>query len=188
MGKVLNGTAQAWSDDLLLRLRLLDVPGPRIGEVLAEVQSHLADTGEDPREAFGTPREYADQVAAALGIAPGGTWAVLRRGLTWRDLLLAAVTGVAGFAFADGLWSFAAGDSALLGLPAWAVATVAALALAACAARFVVAARRDPGGDRVLDPRTGTDMAPFTRRQVAVLALVPVLALTAAVVGGALSR
>ncbi|MGY1837325.1 hypothetical protein ACI79P_19730 [Blastococcus sp. SYSU DS0510] len=46
MGKLLNGTEQAWCDDLLLRLRLRDVPGTRIGEVLAEVQSHVAETGE----------------------------------------------------------------------------------------------------------------------------------------------
>jgi acyl-CoA synthetase (NDP forming) len=63
----LTGTDRAWCDDLLLALRLRDVPGTRIGEVIAEVQSHVAETGEDPRQAFGTPKEYAAEVAGALG-------------------------------------------------------------------------------------------------------------------------
>ena len=82
MGRVLNSTDQAWCDDLLLRLRMRDVPGARIGEVLAEVQSHVAETGEHPREAFGAPKEYADQVADALG-APRPGWRAAVRGLTW---------------------------------------------------------------------------------------------------------
>lgn len=44
---------------LMLALRLRDVPGDRIGEILAEVESHVSDTGENPTEAFGPPREYA---------------------------------------------------------------------------------------------------------------------------------
>ncbi|MCF6743382.1 hypothetical protein E9529_03670 [Blastococcus sp. KM273128] len=188
MGKVLNSTEQAWCDDLLLRLRLRDVPGTRIGEVLAEVESHVAETGEHPREAFGPPREYADQVADALGIRPVGTWAWVRGSLGVRDLLVAVLTGLGGFATAEGLWSLAAGDRSLFGLPAWAVAAAGALVLAACTARFVLAARRGDDADPVLDPRTGADMVPFTRKQVALLAGLPVLLLAMTVVGGLLSR
>lgn len=57
----------AYRDKLLTALRLREVPGERIGEVLAEVEAHVAETGEDPREAFGTPREYAEQVRRATG-------------------------------------------------------------------------------------------------------------------------
>ncbi|TYP81332.1 HAAS signaling domain-containing protein [Blastococcus xanthinilyticus] len=188
MGKVLNSSEQAWSDALLLQLRMLDVPGTRIGEVLAEVQSHVAETGEHPREAFGSPREYADQVAAALGIRPAGTWARIRGTLRGSDLLLALVTGLAGFALADGLWTLAAGETSLFGLPAWAVSGVGALVLAAGTARFVLAANRGDDGDPVRDPRTGADMAPFTRTQIAVLAGLPALFLVMTVVGGLLSR
>jgi hypothetical protein len=188
MGSVLNSTDQAWCDDLLLRLRMLSVPGPRIGEVLAEVQSHVAETGEHPREAFGTPKEYAGQVAQALGVTPVRGWAVLRQGLGWRDLLLAVLTGVAGFALADGLWSLGAGEATTAGLPTWLVALGGALVLGGCTARLVVNARHDPDADPVVDPRNGADMVPFGRRQVVLLAALPALLLVAMAVGGLLSR
>lgn len=50
---------QEWSDDFVLELRLLDVPGPVIGERLAEVEAHCTDTCESPAEAFGDPTDYA---------------------------------------------------------------------------------------------------------------------------------
>ena len=188
MGNVLNSTEQAWCDDLLLRLRLREVPGPRIGEVLAEVQSHIAETGEHPQTAFGTPREYAAEVADALGIVPAGPWAALWRGLTWQDLVMAVVLGLTTFSLGDGLWSLGAGTSSLFGLPAWVVCSVGALVLAACTARFVVAARHEPAGDPVLDPRTGADMTPFGGWRLAVLAGLPVLLLAMMALGGALTR
>jgi hypothetical protein len=186
MGKVLNSTAEAWCDDLLLRLRMRDVPGARIGEVLAEVQSHVAETGEDPREAFGPPREYADTIAAALGVPPSRGWRDAGRGLTWQDLATAAVIAVAAFALSDGLWSLGAGETSLFGLPAWAMCAVAALLLGSCVARVVLASRR--AGDAVVDPRTGADMVPLSRRQVAVLAGLPILFVVAALIGGIVSR
>jgi hypothetical protein len=45
--------------ELVQALRLHDVPPERIGEIVAEVESHVADTGEDPREAFGPARDHA---------------------------------------------------------------------------------------------------------------------------------
>jgi len=52
-------TVTDYGQSLVLHLRLQEVPPDRIGEIVAEVESHVADTGEDPVEAFGTPREYA---------------------------------------------------------------------------------------------------------------------------------
>ncbi len=52
-------TIADYRQSLVLALRLQEVPADRIGEIVAEVESHVADTGEDPTEAFGTPREYA---------------------------------------------------------------------------------------------------------------------------------
>lgn len=54
---------KAYLDTLSIRLRMLDVPGTRIGEILAEVEAHVATTGEPPQEAFGPPAEYARQWA-----------------------------------------------------------------------------------------------------------------------------
>lgn len=53
-----------YCDDLLLALRMRDVPGHRIGEVLTEVRDHLASSEEDPAEAFGAPPDYADALTA----------------------------------------------------------------------------------------------------------------------------
>ena len=60
---------QSYSTRLLLALRERNVPGPQVAEALAEVESHVAETGEEPESAFGPPRQYADAVAAALSPA-----------------------------------------------------------------------------------------------------------------------
>ncbi|WP_152192789.1 hypothetical protein [Georgenia satyanarayanai] len=53
---------QQWCDDLVLELRLRDVPGPMIGDRLGEVEAHCAETGESPAEAFGDATQYARQL------------------------------------------------------------------------------------------------------------------------------
>ncbi len=55
-----------WRDAFVLRARLRDVPGPRIGEALAEVETHCAESGETPAEAFGDPVRYAQALADQL--------------------------------------------------------------------------------------------------------------------------
>ncbi|WP_262105927.1 hypothetical protein [Arthrobacter sp. Marseille-P9274] len=61
---------QVWLDQLVLELRLRNVPGATIGDAVATVRGHLADTGETPHQAFGEPADYArdlglDQAAPA---------------------------------------------------------------------------------------------------------------------------
>ncbi|MBN6754127.1 hypothetical protein JRG18_11000 [Kocuria palustris] len=56
---------RGWCDDFVLELRLRDVPGARIGDHLAEVESHCIETGTDPEDAFGDAREYAQEVGDA---------------------------------------------------------------------------------------------------------------------------
>lgn len=48
-----------WVQSFVLEQRLLDVPGTRIGDSLAVVESHVAETGESARTAFGDPVDYA---------------------------------------------------------------------------------------------------------------------------------
>ncbi|WP_084964312.1 HAAS signaling domain-containing protein [Thermoactinospora rubra] len=60
-----------YMDELTMALRVRNVDGRRVGEVLAEVESHVAETGEDPVTAFGPAREYAARVAAELDAAGG---------------------------------------------------------------------------------------------------------------------
>ncbi|GAA1793971.1 hypothetical protein GCM10009682_14750 [Luedemannella flava] len=67
-----------WRDAFVLTARMRDVPGTRIGEALAEVEAHCAESGETPTEAFGDPVEYARAIAdqaparpAGRGVGPG---------------------------------------------------------------------------------------------------------------------
>lgn len=53
---------QEWLDQLVLELRLRNVPGTIIGDAVATVRGHLADTGESPDEAFGDPADYAREL------------------------------------------------------------------------------------------------------------------------------
>lgn len=50
---------ERWTEAVLLELRLRGVPGDAIGAVLAEVDSHVAESGETAHEAFGDPAGYA---------------------------------------------------------------------------------------------------------------------------------
>lgn len=64
-------TLDKYTDDLHKALRFHEISGERMGEVLAEVEAHVTETGEDPVDAFGRPRDYARQVAAQLDPATG---------------------------------------------------------------------------------------------------------------------
>lgn len=48
-----------YTKQLVHELRRRDIPGYKIGEAVAQVKSHIADTGEDPMVAFGSPADYA---------------------------------------------------------------------------------------------------------------------------------
>ncbi|RZU62171.1 hypothetical protein [Zhihengliuella halotolerans] len=48
-----------WAGDMILELRLRGVDGTRIGDALAEVNSHCAESGERPEDTFGDPVTYA---------------------------------------------------------------------------------------------------------------------------------
>ncbi len=140
---------------LLLALRLRDLPGPRIAEVLAEVDSHAADSGEDPREAFGPPSEYADQLLASWRPGARGGWRAM---IGWRDVAIGVVALGGGWLLSDGVFATAAGGSSVLGLPGLLSAALGIALWCALAAWLLRTARRSD--DRVLDPRTGVDMAP----------------------------
>ena len=58
-----------WRDQLVLALRLRDVPGARIGEILAEVEEFCADSGVDAETAFGAPAAYAESLTTSEGRA-----------------------------------------------------------------------------------------------------------------------
>jgi hypothetical protein len=156
--------------DLLLALRLRDAPGPRIAEALAEVESHVGETGEDPHAAFGAPGAYADRLVAAWGTGGTAGW---RGWVTWSHAAIAALSLAGGWLLADGVFAVGAGERTRLGLSG-AVSVVVALALWAVLGALLLALGRGRD-DRVRDPRTGADMVPPTpgwARAVLVAALV----------------
>lgn len=63
-----------YTQALTTQLRLRKVPGDRIGQVVAEVESHVRETGEDPVEAFGQPGSYSAQFAGRRRPVGRGRW------------------------------------------------------------------------------------------------------------------
>ncbi|MCV2490146.1 hypothetical protein OF117_12305 [Geodermatophilus sp. YIM 151500] len=131
--------------DLILALRMREVPGDRIGEIVAEVESHVADTGEDPLDAFGPARDYA------AGFAGGR-----RSRWGWHELLVAVASGVGGYLVAVGLLGLVGGTPAGP-LPSWA----ALLLGVAIGVPTIGHVRRRSSVIR--DPRTGQEMLPVPR-------------------------
>jgi hypothetical protein len=90
---------------LVLALRMRDVPGERIGQVVAEVEAHVAESGEAPAEAFGSAEEYADRVSAVLDRPAGQRPRQALRGMLigWPITLAAMLVtdSVAGLAFGE---------------------------------------------------------------------------------------
>ncbi len=101
--------------ELVQALRAGNVPPERIGEIVAEVESHVADTGEDPREAFGPARQYA-----AGFRRPRSRWSAAVRP---APTLLGALCG---FLVANGVIGLV-DDEPALGMPAWIVLTAGAV-------------------------------------------------------------
>jgi hypothetical protein len=170
---------ETYRQELLVALRLRDVPGPQIAEALAEVDSHVAESGESPVEAFGPAPAYAAQLAGALDpTRPTGWRAVVRAMLTWTVPL--AMAG--GYLAADGAFALGVGEDAVLGLPA-AVSLVLGVLLLA----VVGSMTRTREQDRVVDPRSGREVSFGSARWVpAVAGGVPLLVLVLLFVAGRL--
>ena len=148
-----------YGQDLLFALRMRDVPGPLIAEVLAEVDSHVRETGEDPREAFGAPKQYAAEVSAALGDPVKPLWRVV---LSWGTAF-ALFTAVAGSKLIlDGVTALSADERGVLGVPPMAMILLGGALISAWAAQLYGIGRRPD--TKVVDPRNGEDMTPSVPR------------------------
>lgn len=176
---------QTYSNELLTALRMRDVPGPQIAEALAEVHSHVTETGEDPREAFGPPTAYADELSAALGVpAPVPFW----RGVLSLSTLGYFVAGAGGSGLlVNGVIAASVGRPGPLGLPALLAVLLGVAVLGGLAVSLAALARRRD--TQVRDPRTGADMTPPAPRWlVPLMILPPLLGLVVAVVVGMVAR
>ncbi|MDO4242206.1 MAG: hypothetical protein Q4C85_00315 [Actinomyces sp.] len=155
--------SDAYVDELILQLRLLGVPGDRVGQVLAETESHLAESGEDPIETFGPPRDYARELAAHEGVTLPR---VSRSNNVLIQLLFSmsprmwvafvaglAVVGVGAGIGLGGLLNVTMGEPVPFGLSPW----VALLIGVAVVVGWVVVMHRL--SDPIIDPRSGRRVA-----------------------------
>lgn len=85
--------------DLQMWLQLRNVPGERIGEITAEVEAHMAESGESAAEAFGPARQYAKQFGVS-GV----------RAYRARTVVTTLVAAVGGFITADAFFSLLMGQ------------------------------------------------------------------------------
>lgn len=130
-------TVTDYGQSLVLHLRLQEVPPDRIGEIVAEVESHVAETGEDPVEAFGTARDYAASLTDEHR-KPPWWW-------TTTTLVLAAA---AGWLIGQGAFAVLLGEP-YLGRSGW--LWLATGLVVGIPPAFMVARR----AREVRDPRTG---------------------------------
>lgn len=97
-------------DEYLVELRtaleLRDTDDAQTTDIVRQTRSHLIDTGEDPYDAFGHPRDYAKQYA------PHSTTA------RFWTLIIASVTLATsgGWLLADSIVTLAGGTTILWGL------------------------------------------------------------------------
>ncbi|GAA3935081.1 hypothetical protein [Microbacterium soli] len=126
-----NERASEYLDELRLSLELQDTHEDRIADVLRQVESHIADTHEDPYDSFGSPQDYAKQYAPSS--APIRFWP-----LVVASVLL-AVAG--GWFLSKGIIDLVGGRPLLWGIePLWGV-VVGALLLVAWVVVLTVAAQ-----------------------------------------------
>ena len=107
--------------DLAYALRLRNISGLRIGEILAEVEAHIADSGQSAQEAFGTPKEYARQFEPSATDPGRRQWG--RQ--AWTGALTAAIGA---WLYAAGAFAGMAGEN-LIRLPGWWACAIGAVIL-----------------------------------------------------------
>ena len=147
-----------YQQQLLLSLRLLDVPGPRIAEALAEVESHVVDTGEDAVNAFGRPDDYAARLADVLGERTNRRGARRIRSAGAR-FVISTFSAVGAVLLALGLLALGSGDQSIPGGMSAATSASLGAALLGVVA-LVVVLTAGANADPVRDPRTGVAMNP----------------------------
>lgn len=131
-------TVAKYTRELIFALRLRDVPGEVIGDAVAQVESHVADTGEDPVSAFGPAREYAKTFGEPKSPARRWPWYVLN----W------AIGFLFGCVLLIGVMAQVRGDSTYWGLPPVVLVVVGAIGLVGYLVALTLI-----WADRVKDPR-----------------------------------
>lgn len=121
-----------YSDELREVLEFRDIPGEAIEQIVREVESHVAESGEDPLIEFGSPDEYANNFAPRSRMA--GFWA----------LIVSSVVLASGGAYVliSGIFGLLSSSATLWGLPPWARIVIGALGITAFFTLVLVAGVR----------------------------------------------
>jgi hypothetical protein len=61
---------ETWAESFIVELRLIGVPGDRIGAALSEVESHCNESGQNAQQAFGDPIDYANSLQLPMDDQP----------------------------------------------------------------------------------------------------------------------
>lgn len=101
-------TDKTWIDLFIVELRMRRVPGAAIGDAVATVREHLADSGQSAEEAFGPARDYA----ASLDLP-----AMSPRHQALKTLFLPVLGLFAFLVFALASTAWFAGEPILLSVP-----------------------------------------------------------------------
>jgi len=95
---------ETYLEQLAGNLQHYGVEAIQIGEIIAEVESHLAESGEDAVEAFGPPDAYAEHRAASVerGAAPDDVWQRRTfRATAFDEMRILAAAGQDGWELTD---------------------------------------------------------------------------------------
>ncbi len=129
----MTGVLQDYLTRFASTARAAGVPGRRIGEAVAEIESHVASSAESPQDVFGDPVQYARQLSREQTESPP-------RRPYWQALAEFYSFCIGGLAIAAGVYQLADRPGPRLGAT---VAAAVAVSLAA-ALTWAPAYRRDP--------------------------------------------
>lgn len=134
----MDNKTRRYTNRLTWELRKRDVSGDVIGDALAQVESHCAESGADPETVFGPVSIYARSFAPAVPTSR-----------KWLGYLVQVLAGaLLGTLIGIGVAGIISGEDVLWGVNATLVTIVASVASLAYGATLVAVLRR-----RILDPR-----------------------------------
>lgn len=100
---------EEYAAELTETLELRGVPATAAARIVREVQSHVADSGEDPTATFGTPSQYVDNFAPKLRITR-----------LWVLIVASVILAVGGgYMLISGVFGLLSPVHGLWGLPSW---------------------------------------------------------------------
>lgn len=121
-----------YADELREVLEFRDIPMEAIEQIVREVESHVAESGEDPLIEFGSPDEYANNFAP-------------RSRMVWFWALVASSVVLASggaYVLISGIFGLLSSSATLWDLPPWARIVIGALGISAFCTLVLVAGVR----------------------------------------------